>query len=217
MPKLKTTVVVALALIGPVAGVAAHPCLCNGDANLDGTFDQSDFQYTIDCIGQLPFNECVNADINCDGFINEDDIDPADPFGGSSTILCLWGGLTPDECCPGHVACGSPLAGDCFEANGNAACNDLDCCILVCLSDPFCCDSNWDQFCDSFARSHCERPGDCNADAAVDLDDFIAFAGCAEASANTPVPEECACADFDNDGDTDTLDYAAFQRAFAAE
>ena len=57
---------ITLWLLGPAA-VEAHRCLCNGDANLDGSFDDTDFFFTIECLGQLPIDTCVNADINGDG------------------------------------------------------------------------------------------------------------------------------------------------------
>ncbi len=203
-----------LLAVSITALASAHPCLCNGDANLDGAFDKQDFQFTIDCIGHPPFNDCVNADINCDGEINADDISPSDPFGTDSAILCLWSGLSSDQCCPGHIACGSPLAGACCDENGNAACDELDCCVTVCLSDPFCCDTLWDEFCVAFARDHCALSGDCDQDSDIDLADFETLAACAGPPNGPPPPAQCCCADFDADGDTDLLDYGAFQRSF---
>jgi hypothetical protein len=51
--------------------------------------------------------------------------------------------------------CGDSDAGDCFEANGTPACNDTDCCEVVCGIDPTCCDLNWDAICAAIASDAC--------------------------------------------------------------
>ncbi len=51
--------------------------------------------------------------------------------------------------------CGDADAGDCFEANGTPACNDTDCCDVVCGIDPTCCDLNWDAICAAIATDAC--------------------------------------------------------------
>ncbi len=52
--------------------------------------------------------------------------------------------------------CGLPDAGDCCSANGSRGCDDLDCCKLVCESDPFCCESDWDFDCAASALLLCD-------------------------------------------------------------
>ena len=54
--------------------------------------------------------------------------------------------------CPG---CGNPNAGSCYESRPNPYCADESCCDTVCAADPFCCNSNWDQFCVNRAIEEC--------------------------------------------------------------
>lgn len=191
-----------------------HPCFCDGDANLDGVFDDDDFWKVLNCFGEPPFDECYFADINCDGLINQLDIDPADPFAGDSSLVCLRQGMPQNICCPGHVPCGLATSGNCFVAHESASCDDPVCCITVCMSDPFCCDFFWDPFCVQAAAVVCLRLGDCDEDDDVDLDDYPVLTQCS--SVDPPLPSECACVDFDRDGDTDLLDFRAFQLAVSA-
>ena len=51
--------------------------------------------------------------------------------------------------------CGEPCAGLCCQENDTPSCNDADCCLLVCESDPFCCESIWDEACASTANAVC--------------------------------------------------------------
>jgi hypothetical protein len=52
--------------------------------------------------------------------------------------------------------CGDPDAGDCFEPNGTAYCDNPDCCTTVCALDPTCCQLNgWDQACADLALANC--------------------------------------------------------------
>lgn len=194
--------------------VGAHPCLCNGDANLDGNFDDADFFFTIGCLGQLPIDVCVNAGINCDGVIDTRDVDPENPFSGDTAIVCLHEGAPPEECCPNHVPCGAESAGPCDRANGTPACRDLTCCIAVCSADPFCCDFMWDSFCADTAKQDCRLPGYCDGDTDIDLQDFALFHNCHTGPGNGPVAEPCLCSDFDGDGDSDRADFRAFQLAY---
>ncbi|MGP1346004.1 MAG: trypsin-like serine peptidase [Phycisphaerales bacterium] len=57
----------------------------------------------------------------------------------------------------GQGQCGSSGSGDCCVANGTPFCNDQACCELVCASDPFCCDTQWDQLCADQAAEQCEQ------------------------------------------------------------
>ena len=45
------------------------------------------------------------------------------------------------------ASCGGSATGSCFSPHENTACNDDECCDLVCAADPFCCDTQWDNFC----------------------------------------------------------------------
>ena len=48
--------------------------------------------------------------------------------------------------CRDTTACFT-LAGSCTSPNGTPGCSDFDCCNVVCELDPFCCSTDWDQFC----------------------------------------------------------------------
>lgn len=61
------------------------------------------------------------------------------------------------------ITCGPPEnpfcpgLGNCCEDTGTGACDDVSCCELVCVCDPFCCDTLWDVGCatDGFMGSGC--------------------------------------------------------------
>jgi hypothetical protein len=57
-----------------------------------------------------------------------------------------WDGLCVSEAQTICYQCGGAGAGSCF-AEGEVACNDLDCCNLVCGQDAFCCSTEWDSLC----------------------------------------------------------------------
>ena len=50
-------------------------------------------------------------------------------------------------------SCGDPDSGSCQTANGTPYCNDQSCCEAVCVQDPFCCNTEWDQLCAEGAAS----------------------------------------------------------------
>ncbi len=54
--------------------------------------------------------------------------------------------------CPG---CGNPNAGSCYAVQATPYCADAACCTLVCASDPFCCNSQWDSLCANAAIAGC--------------------------------------------------------------
>ncbi|MHC4415523.1 MAG: hypothetical protein ACYS0G_09585 [Planctomycetota bacterium] len=58
--------------------------------------------------------------------------------------------------CDALEACQGAI-GDCFQEGGNGTpgCDDPDCCVLVCLEDPFCCSDTWDANCADTAQSTC--------------------------------------------------------------
>ncbi len=65
--------------------------------------------------------------------------------------------------CTGGAGCGDADAGSCFEANGTPACDDAECCEIVCAIDPFCCDNNWDSICVDEAQELCAGCGNPDA------------------------------------------------------
>ena len=66
-------------------------------------------------------------------------------------IYCAQQALTTCNGLPGSASdvcpapqCGDKAAGGCCFANGSPSCSDETCCDWVCLTDPFCCSSEWD-------------------------------------------------------------------------
>lgn len=71
--------------------------------------------------------------------------------------------------------CGIPTAGACCVAHGTPGCTDATCCNQICASDPFCCNTQWDQICATAASNTCAvcpRVGDLNGDHRVDSNDL---------------------------------------------
>lgn len=56
------------------------------------------------------------------------------------------------------LGCGNPNAGSCNEGNGTPGCADAKCCEIVCASDPFCCETAWDNLCAEGAATLCGSP-----------------------------------------------------------
>jgi hypothetical protein len=65
----------------------------------------------------------------------------------SLTVSGSTGGGNPT--CPG--------TGDCCADNGTPGCSDDTCCQTICACDPYCCDTEWDEFCsgNGFMGSGC--------------------------------------------------------------
>jgi hypothetical protein len=68
-----------------------------------------------------------------------------------------WNQFCADEAeilCLGQIdAC--PGAGDCFDSNGTVGCSDETCCEEICLTDPYCCIVEWNQYCAQKANVRC--------------------------------------------------------------
>ena len=56
-------------------------------------------------------------------------------------------------------ACGLDSSGSCFEVRSTPHCNDAECCTEVCATDPFCCDTAWDDLCVERAWTDCAQCG----------------------------------------------------------
>jgi hypothetical protein len=67
---------------------------------------------------------------------------------------CVQAALALPECGCSYE-CGDTCAGDCCRAHDNQACDDAECCAVVCQLDPYCCDTVWDTACAADARSLC--------------------------------------------------------------
>ena len=69
-----------------------------------------------------------------------------------------------DDFCAGEAAglctgsfesCGAVGTGDCGVGSGGAGCADDTCCNTVCMEDPFCCVTTWDDLCAERATAAC--------------------------------------------------------------
>ena len=65
-------------------------------------------------------------------------------------------------------------SGSCCDDTGSAGCDDVRCCELVCKTDPFCCNVEWDFICASQALDLCAVccDGDLDGDGLVDGTDL---------------------------------------------
>jgi hypothetical protein len=126
-------------------------------------------------------NECCPADLNSDGVVDGADLgillaawgtkDPCTDLSGDGTVdgadlglmLAAWGP------CSSGIPCACAAADhDCFTT-GDPGCTDVECCELVCATDPFCCQVAWDGLCVAAANVLCAPPncpgtGDCFQD-----------------------------------------------------
>jgi hypothetical protein len=79
----------------------------------------------------------------------------------AKTALAVCG-----NCGPG---CGEPASGDCCTAHATPSCEDAACCLSVCVADPFCCESAWDEVCAATALKSCGAcVGSCGSPTAGD-------------------------------------------------
>jgi hypothetical protein len=137
--------------------------LCAGVANL-----------ALNCAGSSHPN-CGNSEAT-DPFTPSttpgcDDVDCCnavcdfDPFccNYSWNVVCVeYAALFCSDTPPG---CGHPGSGSCFDAHGQGEnftpyCDDEACCNTICASDPFCCDTLWDEMCVAQAHLNCDE-GNC--------------------------------------------------------
>jgi hypothetical protein len=100
-------------------------------------------------------------------FEEPDEVSGPDGPGGTLPISA-WG--------EGFTACGDPKAGDCCAANGTPSCDDLSCCISVCLVDPVCCIFEWDGNCADMAYDLCgSLCGEAAAGGEQEFGDYVIF------------------------------------------
>ena len=68
--------------------------------------------------------------------------------------------------CDGSFAACETATGTCGSVNSTSGCSNTECCNTVCVADPFCCLTAWDETCVDEANSMClltcgSRAGDC--------------------------------------------------------
>ncbi len=76
-----------------------------------------------------------------------------DPFCCDVAWDSLCASVAGDTCPVCGAGC--PGSGNCCAANGTPGCDDAFCCSLVCVGDPFCCDTDWDAACALQATGLC--------------------------------------------------------------
>jgi len=135
------------------------------------------FNYTATCSGLITISTCGTANYdtrlaaytgNC-GSLNLVACNDDGPGCPSFTSIMEWlgtegvvykirvGGFGGSGSGTLSVACGAAGGSDCCFANGTPGCDDPDCESLVCLIDPFCCDTAWDGICAGIANDVCEK------------------------------------------------------------
>lgn len=122
---------------GVCANIAGGQCetLCPGP--------QCGDPLTGDCCSSHGTPACDDATC-CDAVCAQDDFCCDTQWDG----LCA--AMAQDLCpslCPTANSCGDPIAGSCFEPQDTPFCDDAACCNTVCQIEPFCCDTQWDEFC----------------------------------------------------------------------
>jgi hypothetical protein len=71
-------------------------------------------------------------------------VDPVCCIEAWDTVCAQTASLVCGVCGPG---CGEPSSGSCCVANTTPSCSNTACCSAVCVQDPFCCESQWDESC----------------------------------------------------------------------
>ncbi|MCH2161743.1 MAG: hypothetical protein MK085_07700 [Phycisphaerales bacterium] len=150
---------------------------CAGDLNENGIVDGGDLGLMIAAWGSCGESACC-ADFNNDGEVNGGDLgtllgawgecegDPCDGVNCDDNDPCTQDSCvngncvnTPIDGCGGEDGCGAESAGPCEQANGTPYCSDGKCCESVCASDPYCCETEWDQLCAEAVPSICNGGG----------------------------------------------------------
>jgi len=139
---------------------------------------------------------CVaNGTPGCDDAKCEASVCSADPFccdvawddicAGTAAAFCT-------ELCGGGGTC-PPSDHDCFTTGG-PGCTDIECCQIVCASDPFCCDVAWDGLCVGGAQTLCGADpldnDDCADAIAIGLGDTT-FSTIGATTDGPPLPPAC--------------------------
>ncbi|MBI1302930.1 MAG: hypothetical protein GC172_03970 [Phycisphaera sp.] len=179
-----------------------------------------DYRFSV-CNGSTPFNSGMDLWTACPvegGEVVACNRDANDPNCGNSSYSAIILPMTADQTVlvrigsewfldilpPGdaeliitalgdEIVCGDPDAGDCCVARGQPFCSDAECCNFICLVDPPCCDTAWDETCAAgaalFCFSQCGLPpgnDDCSSPLPAEVG-ANAFRN-ARAEGSTPTP-----------------------------
>ena len=108
-----------------------------------------------DCCVANPGTVCCSDQACCDT------VCAADPY----CCATEWDQICANQAATMCPACGGGgggcgAGGDCCVANpGTVGCLDAECCTVVCASDAYCCETEWDQICASEAATLCTACG----------------------------------------------------------
>jgi len=94
---------------------------------------------------------------------------------GAGPYVIQFTGCTLIPLGNGPDRCGDVFSGSCFQAHTVPACDDEQCCRIVCSIDPYCCTTSWDANCANVAQQNCVScgatqptcPGDVDGDGIV--------------------------------------------------
>ncbi|MFM7052292.1 MAG: hypothetical protein ACKOYN_09195 [Planctomycetota bacterium] len=86
------------------------------------------------------------------------DIDPSCCIDAWDILCVLQAGTI---CVDTVVSCGDPRTRPCNLASFLPACEDEQCCTLVCAYDPTCCSRAWDETCAANSSELCSAPNNC--------------------------------------------------------
>lgn len=118
------------------------------------------------------------------------------PQFGTSTIECdVYDGYFVKVTCQ-ELLCQDPCnpdAGSCYESHTTPGCDDIDCCTMICATDPFCCEFNWDGECVAVASDQCATPP-ANDECAAALplaEGFTPISTLGAGPSNPPTPVTC--------------------------
>ncbi|UCC30300.1 MAG: hypothetical protein JSU86_19130 [Phycisphaerales bacterium] len=100
-----------------------------------------------DCFAPHPGRGC--DDVECCQTTCE-----VDPFCCDAEWDDFCAGEAAGLCTGSFPAC-APGAGSCGSANDTPGCDDIECCNVVCMVDPFCCVDIWDELCADEAFGMC--------------------------------------------------------------
>ena len=88
---------------------------------------------------------------------------------GAGPYVIQFTGCTLIPLGNGADRCGDVFSGSCFQAHTAPACDDEQCCRVVCAIDPYCCTTSWDANCANVAQQNCPSCGTTPATCPADL------------------------------------------------
>ncbi|TVQ57858.1 MAG: hypothetical protein EA377_00545, partial [Phycisphaerales bacterium] len=144
-----------------------QPTGCLGDLNEDGVVNVLDLLLLLENWGACPpecgaagTGDCCESNDTpfCDDATCCAQVCADDPFCCDTSWDGICASTANNECeiCQPEPDCGVAGTGNCCESNGTPFCDDAECCEAVCAFDSFCCDTNWDSICASFALDECD-------------------------------------------------------------